>query len=91
MVIYQMSNLSKEFNIFTEKVKELDSVGDADKLFLYGLFKQATLGDCKIDEPGWFDFVGKAKWKAWKENEGLSVERAMKNYIKKVNELMNKR
>lgn len=35
---------------------------DADKLRIYGLYKQATAGDCNVSRPGFLDFGGKAKW-----------------------------
>lgn len=44
------------------------------KLALYGLFKQATIGDVNIENPGALDFVGSAKWNSWKSYEGLSKE-----------------
>ena len=40
-------------------------------LKLYGLYKQATVGDVNTDRPGTFsmDFAGKAKWDAWSANK----------------------
>jgi acyl-CoA-binding protein len=35
---------------------------DADKLSLYGMYKQATSGQCDAPKPGFFDLKGKAKW-----------------------------
>lgn len=37
-------------------------IPDAEKLRLYGLYKQATEGPCTTGQPGMFDFKGKAKW-----------------------------
>ncbi|KAI0342716.1 acyl-CoA-binding protein [Trametopsis cervina] len=34
----------------------------ADQLFFYSHFKQATIGDVNTSRPGMLDFVGKAKW-----------------------------
>ncbi|MCO5607560.1 hypothetical protein L7F22_061757 [Adiantum nelumboides] len=45
---------------------------DADKLILYGLFKQATDGEINTSRPGLFDMKGKAKWDAWKNFAGAS-------------------
>lgn len=39
-------------------------IDDAQKLQFYALYKQATIGTCNIPRPGFFDFVGKAKWYA---------------------------
>ncbi len=34
-----------------------------DKLCLYGLYKQATIGDAEVvSRPNMVDFVGRAKW-----------------------------
>ena len=42
----------------------------ADKLALYGLFKQGTVGDNTTAKPGMLDFKGKAKWEAWEKQKG---------------------
>ena len=47
------------------------------KLELYKYYKQATIGDCNTPKPGYFDFVGKAKWDAWKSVADLPKEKAM--------------
>ncbi|KAI5084405.1 hypothetical protein GOP47_0000574 [Adiantum capillus-veneris] len=60
---------------------------DADKLILYGLFKQATIGEINTSRPGFFDMKGKAKWDAWKNFAGKSKEEAMEEYITKVKQL----
>ncbi|WWC66236.1 uncharacterized protein I206_100137 [Kwoniella pini CBS 10737] len=52
-----------------------------DKLAFYGAFKQANEGDVSGPAPGMFDFVGKAKYKAWKELEGTSKDDAKKRYV----------
>lgn len=56
------------------------------KLALYGLYKQATVGDCDKSKPGMFDMVGKAKWDSWNNLKGMNKESAMKNYIGRANE-----
>ena len=33
---------------------------------IYGLYKQATVGDINTERPGMLDFKGKAKWDSWK-------------------------
>ena len=37
-------------------------LSDGEKLLLYGLFKQAKLGDVDTKRPGFFDWTGRAKW-----------------------------
>lgn len=53
-----------------------------EKLQVYALFKQGTVGDCNTESPGMFDFKGRAKWNAWNEKKGLSVDIAKKEYIR---------
>ena len=55
-----------------------------EKLTCYGLFKQATVGDCAGDRPGMFSFEARAKYDAWKSREGMSKEEAMAAYIAEV-------
>jgi diazepam-binding inhibitor (GABA receptor modulating acyl-CoA-binding protein) len=55
-------------------------------LTLYGLYKQATVGDCTLPEPGLLDFKAKAKWTAWNERKGLKKEVAKKVYVACVEE-----
>lgn len=57
---------------------------------LYGLYKQATVGDNNTDKPGMFDLKGKYKWQAWKDLEGTSQEDAEQQYIAFATELIEK-
>ncbi|KAB5596135.1 Lysine biosynthesis regulatory protein LYS14 [Ceratobasidium theobromae] len=41
----------------------------------------ATVGDVNIARPGMLDFVGKAKWDAWKRAEGTAPEVARNEYV----------
>ncbi|EKX48443.1 hypothetical protein GUITHDRAFT_68636, partial [Guillardia theta CCMP2712] len=52
------------------------------QLRLYALYKQATVGKCDAPKPGFLDFVGKAKWSAWKELEGMTQEEAEEEYVR---------
>jgi acyl-CoA-binding protein len=59
----EIEELSQQF----EKAVSLVGTGnfkasDNDKLKLYGLYKQVTVGKCNTPKPGFFDFVGKSKW-----------------------------
>lgn len=81
-------DLRAEFLQAAEDVKALSSTPDnAVLLKLYGLFKQATKGDCDATRPGMLDFVGRAKHDAWSGFKGLSPEDAMRQYIATVGEL----
>ena len=59
-------------------------------LKLYSLFKQGTIGDCNTPQPGFFEFVNKAKWNAWNTLKGKTKEQAMEEYIAFVTELAAK-
>lgn len=54
------------------------------KLALYGLFKQATVGDVSGKRPGLTDFVGRAKYDAWAGRTGMTTEQAEQAYIAEV-------
>tara|TARA_Y200000002_G_C22647817_1_gene649946 strand:+ start:454 stop:732 length:279 start_codon:yes stop_codon:yes gene_type:complete len=89
-----LDELSKEeieklFITQSENVKNAKSVSDEDKLYLYKYYKQATVGNINIDQPGFFDFTGKAKYNAWKSVEDTSILISMKKYILKTYELLN--
>ncbi|KAH8358358.1 hypothetical protein KR200_008404, partial [Drosophila serrata] len=80
---------SQEFNQAAEDVKNLNTTpGDNDLLELYSLYKQATVGDCNTDKPGFLDFKGKAKWEAWNNRKGLSNADAQTAYVAKVKSLI---
>ncbi|PNI53540.1 DBI isoform 8 [Pan troglodytes] len=80
-----------EFEKAAEEVRHLKTKpSDEEMLFIYGHYKQATVGDINTERPGMLDFTGKAKWDAWNELKGTSKEDAMKAYINKVEELKKK-
>ena len=64
-----------------------DQFTDAERLQLYGLFKQANVGDCNTSRPGLLDPKGKAKWDAWDSNKGKAKDTAMEEYVCKVESL----
>jgi diazepam-binding inhibitor (GABA receptor modulating acyl-CoA-binding protein) len=57
-----------------------------EKLKFYSLFKQATEGDVKGDQPWAVQFEARAKWDAWAKLRGMSKEEAMRKYIELVEE-----
>ncbi|KAM9024978.1 acyl-CoA-binding domain-containing protein 7 isoform 2-T3 [Guaruba guarouba] len=83
--------LEADFNAAAEDVKKLKTRPTDEELKeLYGLYKQATVGDINIECPGMLDLKAKAKWEAWNLKKGLSKEDAMKAYISKVKEMVEK-
>ncbi|CAF2988760.1 unnamed protein product [Rotaria sp. Silwood2] len=70
------------FDKAAEEVKNLSKKPSDDELLkLYGLFKQATVGDTNTAKPGMFDLKGKYKWEAWDANKGKSKETAQNEYV----------
>ncbi|RAL52392.1 hypothetical protein DM860_007249 [Cuscuta australis] len=67
-----MVNFSKEFEEHATKAKLLpENTPYEDKLILYGLYKQATVGKVNTDRPGIFSMKERAKWDAWKAVKGI--------------------
>jgi diazepam-binding inhibitor (GABA receptor modulating acyl-CoA-binding protein) len=63
---------------------------DNELLKLYGLFKQANIGDNNSPEPGYIDIKGRLKWNSWSSNIGKTKENAKNEYINYVMELFAK-
>ena len=82
-----MSNVEEA----AERLKTLTERPSNDEfLNLYGLYKQATVGDNRTSKPGMFDMKGQFKWKAWKDKSGISQEDAAEAYVALVDELIGK-
>lgn len=60
------------------------NLSNENMLKLYGLYKQATVGDINIAQPGMFDMKGKAKWNAWNQEKGKTTEVAKREYVQEV-------
>jgi len=83
-----MTELKSRFEQASLAVKSLPQQPDNDTLLkLYALFKQGSTGDVSGDKPGFFDFVGVAKYEAWQSLKGLSQDDAKTQYIDLVREL----
>lgn len=84
-----MSDLNQLFEKAQKDIKTLSAKpSDDDMLALYSIFKQATDGDVTGDRPGFFDFVGGAKFDARENLKGMGSEEAMQKYIDTVTELL---
>jgi len=79
----KVDTLEQAFEKAQALVIKLSSPPSRDIILdIYGLFKQATVGDVNIDKPSLFsDIRAKAKYDAWKKKKGLKKEEAMKQYI----------
>ncbi len=77
-----MSELDDAFEKAQIEINKLSKrPDDATSLKLYAFYKQASMGDVQGDKPGFFDFIGAAKYEAWAKNKGMSQVDAQKNYI----------
>jgi len=83
-----MADLKAKFEQAAEDVKKLEERPDNDTLLkLYALFKQGSDGDVSGPKPGFFDFVGTAKYEAWTKLKGMKGDEAMQKYVDLVNKL----
>ena len=83
-----MSDLKAKFEQAAKDVHSLAERPDNDTLLrLYALYKQGSEGDVSGDKPGFFDFVGTAKYEAWGKLKGMAGEEAMKKYVDLVKKL----
>ena len=83
-----MADLKTTFEQAAEDVKKLAQRPDNDTLLkLYALFKQGSEGDVSGPKPGFFDFVGTAKYEAWAKLKGTKADEAMQKYIDLVQKL----
>jgi acyl-CoA-binding protein len=82
------ADLNKQFEASAAAAQKLEERPDNDTLLrLYALYKQGTEGDVKGEKPGFFDFVGVAKYEAWAKLKGTSPDEAKKKYIDLVKKL----
>lgn len=86
-----LNTLESKFNNACNLIKIYPkNVENKDLLYLYGMYKQATLGNCNILEPSSYDFKKHAKWNEWNNNKDITKNVAMAFYISRVNELYTK-
>ena len=84
------SNMEKSFQDADARIKTRKTTpSNGDLLILYGLYKQATAGDCNVAQPWAVQIESRAKWEAWNKNKGMERMSAMRKYIDKVEELMS--
>uniref|UniRef100_A0A665U3X6 Acyl-CoA-binding protein n=2 Tax=Echeneis naucrates TaxID=173247 RepID=A0A665U3X6_ECHNA len=89
--VFLTAAMTDSFNKAAEEVKVLKQKPSNEEMVgLYGLYKQATVGDVNIERPGMFDFTGKTKWDAWDAKKGLSKDEAMAAYVELVEKLKSK-
>lgn len=83
-----MTDLQSAFEQAAKDVQSLPERPDNDTLLrLYALYKQGSEGDISGPKPGFFDFVGTAKYEAWAKLKGTSSDDAKQKYIDLVKKL----
>jgi acyl-CoA-binding protein len=83
-----MPDLKIAFEQAAKDIQSLPERPDNDTLLrLYALYKQASEGDVGGAKPGFFDFVGTAKYEAWARLRGTGQDDAMQDYVDLVNRL----
>jgi diazepam-binding inhibitor (GABA receptor modulating acyl-CoA-binding protein) len=83
-----MSTDNELFEAASLAVKSLpDRPDDNTMLQLYALYKQGSSGAVSGAKPGFFDFVGAAKYEAWEKLRDTSQEDAQASYIELVRKL----
>ena len=83
-----MSDLKSQFEQAAKDVQSLADRPDNDTLLrLYALYKQGSDGDVSGDKPGFFDFVGTAKYEAWSKLKRTAQDDARQKYVDLVQKL----
>ena len=83
-----MSDLQASFEQAAKDVHSLAERPDNDTLLrLYALYKQGAEGDVSGPKPGFFDFVGTAKYEAWAKLKGTAQDEAKQKYVDLVKKL----
>ena len=82
------NDLKAQFDQAAKDVQKLPERPDNETLLrLYAFYKQGSEGDVSGAKPGFFDFVGTAKYEAWAKLKGTSREEAQRKYVDLVKKL----
>lgn len=88
-----MVSVQERFQAAVNVIKGLPKNGpyqpsNSMMLKFYGLYKQATEGQCRQRKPAFWDVINKAKWDAWNRNSNLTKEEAMEKYVESLQEII---
>ncbi len=87
----QTQELEARFKKSADTLRKLAYRPSNDRLLkLYGLYKQATIGDVNIEMPDPLDLVARAKFEAWQVQNGVPPVKAMLDYIELVEYLSSR-
>ncbi|GJE84930.1 acyl-CoA-binding protein [Phanerochaete sordida] len=78
--------IDAQFNRAVEIVQNLPKTGPIqtgyeDKLNMYSLFKQATMGNVQGPRPSMWELLPRAKWDAWAKHKDLDAYQAKVMYV----------
>jgi acyl-CoA-binding protein len=87
--------IDAQFDRAVEIVQGLPKTGPIqtdyeEKLTMYSLYKQATVGNVKSPRPGIWDMLGRAKWDAWAKHKDLESYEAKWLYVEALLKVLRK-
>ena len=86
-----VENIDNEFKMISTQISTADfHANNEDKLKLYGLYKQSTVGDNNTSKPFMFQLEALAKWTSWNYYKGINTRDAKNQYITFAKQLLNK-
>ncbi len=80
-------NIKTKFEKAVKRVSNLPNQPPEVLLEIYGLYKQALIGDVTGKRPGRVKVKARYKYDAWASRKGMSQEDAMKVYIELIQKL----
>jgi diazepam-binding inhibitor (GABA receptor modulating acyl-CoA-binding protein) len=80
-------NLKMKFDDAVKRANNLPNQPPEVLLEMYGLYKQALVGDVTGKRPGRVKIKARYKYDAWVSKKGISQEEAMKLYIELIEKL----
>jgi diazepam-binding inhibitor (GABA receptor modulating acyl-CoA-binding protein) len=83
--------MDEKFKKASDDIKKIKELDNDNLLYLYGLYKQVTCGNCNVQKPSFIDIKGCAKWNAWEDRKDISKEKAQKKYIERVEKILSKK
>lgn len=89
----QRDDLQVRFERAAKELEDKVRVGELDMqnskgALLYGLYKQATIGDIEGAQPWAYNVKARAKWDSWAAQKGMPTVEAMEKYIDAVSKLL---
>ena len=79
--------IKSEFDETVQRASNLPNQPPEVLLEMYGLYKQAMMGDVSGKRPGRVKVKARYKFDAWASRKGMSREDAMKEYIELIKKL----